>query len=88
MRPKGRKSTKRLTSRKFYSNNYRPKDVNCLMAKIRKENSQLQKILCMVRKALSSMSKFGVRTPLVSNKLSSLSKYPNSISFAVFEVKV
>jgi hypothetical protein len=43
---------------------------------------------CMVRKALSSMSKFGVRTPLVSNKLNSFCKDPNSNSFAFFEVEV
>jgi hypothetical protein len=34
------------------------------------------------------MSKFGVRTPHVSNKLNSLCKDPNSNSCAVFEVEV
>jgi hypothetical protein len=34
------------------------------------------------------MSKFGVLTPLVSNKLNSFCKDPNSNSFAVFEVDV
>jgi hypothetical protein len=43
---------------------------------------------CIVRKALSTMSKFGVRTPLVSNILNFLCKDPNSNSFAVFEVEV
>jgi hypothetical protein len=34
------------------------------------------------------MSKFGVRTPQVSNKLNYLCKYPDLKSFAVFEVEV
>jgi hypothetical protein len=42
----------------------------------------------MVRKTLSGMSKFGVRTPLVSNKLNSFCKDPNSNSFGVFVVEV
>jgi hypothetical protein len=40
----------------------------------------------MVRKALSNMSRFGVHTPLVSNKLNTFSKDPNSNY--VFEVGV
>jgi hypothetical protein len=53
------------------------------------ENTQLQKILfhwllmLAVSTALSSMSKFGVRTPLVPNKFNALYKDPNSNSFAV-----
>jgi hypothetical protein len=43
---------------------------------------------CKVGKAMSSMSKFGVRTPPVSNKLKSLCKGPNSNFFVVFEAEV